>query len=207
MLVLWDRAKVRNLMKLRGVVFDLDGTLVRQELDFEAIRREIGLPPDTPLLEALERMTVAERDRAGQILDVHEQAAALRAALFPGVAEVLEWLDGQGLRRGLLSRNSRRAVEVVLGRCGLRFDPALAREDAPFKPNPHGLHLICDTWRVEPAAVLMVGDYLYDLQAGRSAGTRTALLTHGREWPFANLADWTLATFAELPAIIQTHLE
>ncbi len=52
----------------------------------------------------------------------------------------------------------------------------------------------------------MVGDYLYDLEAGRSAGTRTALLTHGRDWPFAHLADWTLTTLAELPAVIQDHV-
>ena len=42
--------------RVRGVVFDLDGTLVVQELDFDAMRREIGLPPGTPLLEALEGM-------------------------------------------------------------------------------------------------------------------------------------------------------
>jgi phosphoglycolate phosphatase-like HAD superfamily hydrolase len=45
-------------MPIRGVVFDLDGTLVSQELDFEAIRREIGLPTGTPLLEALRQLDV-----------------------------------------------------------------------------------------------------------------------------------------------------
>ena len=96
-------------------------------------------------------------------------------------------------------------MNLVLSRHGLRFDPAFGREDAPFKPNPHGLQQICAAWQLEPAEVLMVGDYLYDVQAGRNAGTRTALLTHGREWPFAHLADWTLSRFAELPALIESH--
>ncbi|MFL5341936.1 MAG: HAD family hydrolase [Gemmataceae bacterium] len=190
-------------MKLRGIVFDLDGTLVSQELDFDAIRRAIGLPTGTPLLEALAAMEIAERERAAVILDEHETSAAARAVLLPGVAELLQWLDARGLRRGLLSRNSRRSVEAVLARCGLRFDPALGREDAPFKPNPHGLQQICAQWEAQPAEVLMVGDYLYDIQAGRAAGTRTALLTHGRDWPFAHLADWSVATLADLPGIIQ----
>ena len=194
-------------MKIRGVVFDLDGTLVSQELNFDAIRAQIGLPSGTPLLEALERMTDDDRQRAGAILDEHEGQGVLRAALVPGVVDVLDWLDGRKLKRGLLSRNSRRSVTAVLSRYSLQFSPALAREDAPFKPNPHGLQQICAAWQFEPDEVLMVGDYLYDLQAGRSAGTRTALLTHGREWPFAHLADWSLTTLAELPDAIQNHVD
>ena len=47
--------------RVRGIIFDMDGTLIVQELDFAAMRREIGLPPDTPLLEALAAMSEAER--------------------------------------------------------------------------------------------------------------------------------------------------
>jgi HAD superfamily hydrolase (TIGR01549 family) len=190
-------------MRLRGIVFDLDGTLVRQELDFEAIRREIGLPSGTPLLEALAAMPETDRGRAVQIIDEHERCAALKAEAFPGVADLLASLAQRGLRLGVLSRNSRRSVELVLSRCGLVLDPALAREDAPHKPNPHGLLRICETWGVAPAEVLMVGDYLYDLQAGRNAGTRTALVTHGKTWEFAHLADWTFASLGELPEAIR----
>ena len=54
--------------------------------------------------------------------------------------------------------------------------------------------------------VLMVGDYLYDLQAGRSAGTRTALVTHGRDLPFAPLADVAFASFEDLPEALRSWL-
>ena len=45
----------------------------------------------------------------------------------------------------------------------------------------------------------MVGDYLYDIQAGRNAGMRTALVTHGRKWPFADQADLVFPSFEEIP--------
>ena len=45
----------------------------------------------------------------------------------------------------------------------------------------------------------MVGDYLYDIQAGRRAGTRTALVTHGHNLPFAHLSDVAFASFEDLP--------
>jgi len=62
--------------------------------------------------------------------------------------------------------------------------------DAPFKPQPEGLWRICKAWGVAPSEVLMLGDYVYDIQVGRNAGARTALLTHGREWPFAAEAEF-----------------
>jgi beta-phosphoglucomutase-like phosphatase (HAD superfamily) len=100
---------ISPVLPIRGVVFDLDGTLVRQNLDFEAIRREIGLPPGTPLLEALEQLPAAEQDRAWPVLDRHELAAASGAEVLPGVPEVLAWLDSRNVRRAVLTRNSRAA--------------------------------------------------------------------------------------------------
>jgi phosphoglycolate phosphatase len=186
-------------MPIRGVVFDLDGTLVAQEIDFEAIRRELGVASGTPLLEFLDNLAEPQRSAVWEIVDRHERNAAAVAELHSGVAEFLAWLDARGIRRAVLSRNSRRSVDTALTRVGLTFDPVVAREDAPFKPSPQGLWQICEAWQVVPAEVLMVGDYIYDLQAGRSAGTKTALITHGRDWHFAHLADVTFPNFRELP--------
>src|SRR5262245_32122555 len=133
-------------MRVRGIVFDLDGTLVKQELDFDAIRREIGVPLGTPLLEAMASLPDAQRERAWRIVDEHERTAAARADPFPGVADLLTWLSGLGIRMGLLSRNSRASVDTVLSRCGMILDPAFSRDDAPHKPNPQGLLRICETW-------------------------------------------------------------
>jgi phosphoglycolate phosphatase-like HAD superfamily hydrolase len=96
---------------------------------------------------------------------------------------------------------------LALARCGLSFDTVLAREDAPYKPNPQGLWQICAAWGLPPAEVLMVGDYLYDIQAGRRAGTRTALLTHGKTWPFADQADLAFASFEEIPDALRRWVE
>ncbi len=198
---------VDKLPRLRGVVFDLDGTLVQQELDFEAMRREIGLATGSPLLEALDALAGEASVFAWTVLQRHERAAALAARLNPGVAEFLGWLDARAVRRAILSRNSRAAVDLVLGRWDLRFDPIVTREDAPYKPNPQGLWQICEAWQLAPAEVLMVGDYLYDLQAGQNAGVRTALVTHGRAWPFAAQADLAFASFEEIPEMLREWVE
>ena len=182
---------------IRGIVFDMDGTLVEQRIDFDAIRRELGLPLGTPLLEALARLPDADRPAAWDVLDRHERAAAASAAVLPGVRDFLAWLDHRGVKRAVLTRNSRAAAAAVLARCGLTaFDPVVTRDDAPFKPQPDGVWRICEAWGVAAAEVLVLGDYVYDVHVGRNAGARTALLTHGRAWPFAGEADWTFADFA-----------
>src|SRR6516165_7162926 len=83
--------------RIRGVVFDLDGTVVVQTLDFEAMRREIGLPSGTPLLEALETMTKVERIRAEAVFERHEAEAAAIATLLPGVYHFMRRLESRGI--------------------------------------------------------------------------------------------------------------
>lgn len=189
-------SNVANAPAVRGVVFDLDGTLVLQRIDFEALRRDLGIPTGTPILEAMADMPAA----AWAVLDRHERDAAALAEVLPGVVEFLDRLDALGVPRAILTRNSRAAAETSLTRCGLTgFAAVLSRDDAPFKPDPGGLLQLAATWNVAPAELLMVGDYVYDVRCGRAAGARTALLTYGRELPFAGDADVCFHDFAAVP--------
>ena len=44
-------------MKIKAVIFDLDGTITKPYLDFDKIRQEMGLAADAgPLLEIMEKM-------------------------------------------------------------------------------------------------------------------------------------------------------
>src|SRR5258708_22844437 len=103
-------------MRLRGIVFDLDGTLVHQELDFEAMRREIGVPSGTPLLETLAALSEPDRARAWQILDDHERRAALQAEAFPRVPGLLTGLAPRALRLRVPRRHSPHSLANAVSR-------------------------------------------------------------------------------------------
>jgi len=181
---------------LRGVIFDLDGTLVDSGLDFGVICREIGIPR-TPLLETIADWPEDRRQQAMDILNRHEIDGAEEATVFPGVIEFLDYLKARDVRIGVLTRNCRACAERMLGRLDLPFEVLLTREDEPVKPAPDGVHAICRQWSLEPEEVILIGDYLFDLQAGRSAGCRTALVTHGRDRDFAELADYRFEHFGQ----------
>jgi HAD superfamily hydrolase (TIGR01509 family) len=184
-----------------GVIFDLDGTLVESGLDFAQMRREMCLPANAPLLEAIAELPAERAAACRQILDRHEEAGARRAALFPGVRQVLVELDACGIRRALLTRSSRRLVEPLLTRLRLRFDPVMTRDDDPIKPDPAVVRHICRQWNLPPHRVALVGDFHFDITCGRLAGARTVLFTAGRSRehlePWAEEADLLLESFAE----------
>jgi len=177
------------LSSIAGVIFDLDGTLVDSALDFKLIRQDLGLGPE-PILEQIEKLPEPRRLECEEILSRHETAGAMRATLHLGATDWIEELDRLRIPRAIFTRNARSIVSLTLDRCGLHFDHIVAREDAPPKPDPTGIHRLCDTWDVPLDSVLIIGDYLYDVLAGREAGIKSALVTHGRHWDFAHLADF-----------------
>lgn len=174
-------------MDVRAVIFDMDGTITEPCLDFDTIREQMGMSRDAgPILEAMEKMTPDERRRAEDILHRCEAQAAEASALNDGVHEVLDWLGQAKILTAVLTRNSRVSAETVTAKHGLRFDHVRTREDGAIKPSPDPVLAICEALEVDPTDTWMVGDYLFDVQSGRAAGTQTALL-----WQQPELPDWS----------------
>jgi len=162
--------------RIGGILFDMDGVVVRQRLDFPAIKHEIFGDTGGFILERMAGLSPAERARADAILERHETAAAIEAEPMDGILQFTTWMDARELRRGIVTRNSRKSVEVVLARLGLTFDAVVTREDAPPKPAPDPVLLACQRMGLPTSEVLFVGDFEFDMLSGRRAGARTVLL-------------------------------
>lgn len=158
-----------------GIIFDLDGTLLDSGLDFDLMRLEMGLPAGRPILESLAGLPEADLARCNAILHRHEMAGADRAIPLPGVIEFLDELQRRGLRRAVVTRNSRPITLAMLAKLPVSFDPVITREDGPVKPDPWAIQTICQSWQVSPHRVVMIGDYWFDIACGRAAGARTVL--------------------------------
>ena len=52
------------------------------------------------------------------------------------------------------------------------------------------IHQLLDRWQLTPDEAVMVGDFRFDLEAGRAAGSRTCLVLPDNPWP--ELTDWHL---------------
>ena len=190
-------------MRFKLVIFDMDGTLVQEMLDFAAIRREIGLPAGQPILEEIVKLPEIEQRRAHEILHRHEMAAADACVLHPGAVELLHTLRMRGIKTALLTRNSAACTQRVLGQHQLVLDLVATRENLPHKPHPDSILNITGHLGILPRQTLMVGDYLYDLQAAASAGVESVLLCMGGRRPeFAGQATWCIESLLDLLPLV-----
>jgi HAD superfamily hydrolase (TIGR01509 family) len=178
-----------RLGTFKAVIFDLDGTLTEPLLDFNAMRAEIGLPPG-PILEQLAHADAATRARADEILRRHEREAIAKATLADGCVELLAALEAHGIPAAILTRNVREVVDTFVTTFGFRFAAVYTREDGPHKPSPAGVHALCGRMCAAPAETLVVGDYKFDIIAGRDAGCPTVLVTSTHAPTAAELPDW-----------------
>jgi HAD superfamily hydrolase (TIGR01509 family) len=183
-----------SIHSIRGVIFDLDGTLVDSRLDFEAMRREIGLPTGMPVIEGVLALAGSEKARAWQIVERHERVGAETATVIPGVQGLLDELSEREIQVAVVTRNGRSFARETLTRLRLPIELVMSRDDASPKPSPQAILHILDAWQLPAVRAAMVGDFRFDLEAGRAAGTRTVL--YSADSTEEELAAWrTLADF------------
>ena len=186
-------------------VFDMDGTLTVAAHDFDAIRSELGVPAGKPLLETLATLPAEEAERANQRLAEIELEIAANAVAQEGAAELLAHLREGGRNIGILTRNTAPAARETLVAAGLMpyFDDGaiVARETCAPKPDPAGVHHLLRHWKATAAAAVVVGDYLYDLQAGRAAEVTTVHFDVTGRFPWPQFADYAVGHLRQLLAL------
>ena len=186
----------------RCVLFDLDGTLADSAPDLAAalnrVRADEGLAAVEAhmlrshassgargLLHAGMQVTT-DHPRYGELRDAFlaHYAAGLADAthLFDGVAAMLDALDSQAMRWGIVTNKAARYTEPVARALGLaaRAAVVVSGDTTPHaKPHPAPLLHAADAIGVAPADCVYVGDDLRDIEAGRAAGMRTLVARWG----------------------------
>jgi len=192
--------------RIKGVLFDFDGTLTLPgALDFPAIRREMNCPPDIPILEWLETVPAERKPPLMKILESAEEKAAEESLPNVGAEECLLTLRDKGVLLGIITRNSLPSVRVALERFEtvrlLDFSTVITRDDSLPKPHPDGVHKACERMGLAASELMVVGDFRFDVIAGKAAGACTVLLTNGRRSVMAAgdpEPDFTVARLEEI---------
>ncbi len=191
-----------SLLTHRHWIFDMDGTLTLAQHDFDAIRSTLGLPANQPILESLAALPPAEAAPLHRQLDAIELDIARQSEAAVGAHELLAYLASRGARLGILTRNNAVNIEASLRAAGLRdyfqADSFVSRDCAPPKPDPAGIFRLLQQWQGQTSEAVMVGDFHFDLCAGRNAGTHTVYVDPRGAFPFREHADVCVLTLAEL---------
>lgn len=181
--------------KFAAVVFDFDGTLAHQEIDFQRMRADVTAvlrryevqAPEILRLHILEMIDAAMehvrvrgvdpdalRAEAYAAIERVEAEAARYAQPLPGARAMLRELRARGLSLGVVTRNSHKAVITVFADIEAVCDVVLAREAVRnVKPHPEHLATCLNHLAVPPQRALMVGDHPIDIEAGQHHGMTT----------------------------------
>ena len=191
----------RGASSFRGVVFDLDGTLIdsmpfvidglatavspyRQRPSPEEVMRKLGGPSDACLRRLLGGRSHLAGALAMYLGFLRQNADRMRP--FRGARSLVKHLQAAPVRLGIWTGRERDSTVARLRalsweRC---FAPIVCGDDLPsHKPDPEGLLGILHSWRLEPGEVLFVGDSDQDLEGGRAAGVPMVAIEHGRRIP------------------------
>ncbi|MNF34457.1 Phosphoglycolate phosphatase [compost metagenome] len=194
-----------SLADIRHWVFDMDGTLTVAVHDFAAIREALGIPAEHDILTHLAALPADEAAAKHAWLLEHERDLAVASRPAEGAVELVRELAGRGYRLGILTRNARELAHITLQAIGIADcfaeEDVLGRDEAPPKPHPGGLLKLAEAWDVAPGAMVMVGDYRFDLDCGRAAGTRTVLVNLADN-PWPELTDWHAADCRALARLL-----
>ncbi|XP_019429188.1 PREDICTED: haloacid dehalogenase-like hydrolase domain-containing protein At2g33255 isoform X2 [Lupinus angustifolius] len=122
--------------RLRGVVFDMDGTLTVPVIDFQAMYRAVlgddeyrRMKDDNPsgidILHQIENFSPDKQRHAYATIADFERQALDRLQIMPGTAELCGLLDSKKIRRGLITRNVKSSVDLFHERFGVIHFPHL----------------------------------------------------------------------------------
>ena len=215
--------------RVRGVLFDLDGTLIDSAPDLAGaanrLRADHGMAP-LPLADLRPMVGSGARGMVGVAFGVapgdarfeplrdaflaHYDACLLETTQpFDGVEAMLSALEAAGVPWGIVTNKATRFTAPIVAGLGLaqRAAVVVCGDTTPHsKPHPEPLWHAARAMGLAPQDVVYVGDDLRDAQAAKAAGMAMVVAT----WGYLGLGEpvhsWGADALADAPGQLSSWL-
>ena len=201
------------MSELTTVLFDLDGTLIDTAPDManalNILLREQGdpaLPYEVirPVVSngsvALVKLGFGEQLAADRMdylkqryLDIYQQHLCEDSTLFKGMDELLDKIEQNNMRWGVVTNKPGWLTEPLMQQIGLSQRAACivsGDTTANRKPHPEPMYHACVKADSKPHQCIYIGDARRDIEAGKNAGMKTVVALYGYIGDWENIDDW-----------------
>lgn len=221
-------AHAPSLPDVRGILFDLDGTLIDTAPDMalalNRLRLECNLAP-IPFAQIRPQVSNGARgllelsfglgpDQHGfnllrdRFLQLYNQDIASASSLFGGFPAVLAELDRRAIHWGIVTNKPGFLTRNLLKNLKIDAPVVVAGDDLPRrKPAPDQLIYAAGGLKLRPQEILYVGDHERDIQASRAAHMPAAAARWGYLDGERPIEDWRADVILDQPADLLRWLD
>lgn len=171
--------------KVKGIIFDLDDTLVHANLNFLEIKQAVGCKPEHDILIHIKNIACElARAEAEKIVLRYELADAQTSRLIPGALAFINRAKQKNVPLAIVTRNCKPATLIKLEQNNIPIETVITRDDAKPKPHPEALLKVADSWQrqnkgqMNTLDIAYIGDYKYDIEAAHNADMQAWLFTY-----------------------------
>ncbi len=212
------------MKNIKGIIFDLDGTLIDsrkdlvssvnltrkdynlKKLDFVTIVSFIG-NGTRKLVERSFKNTDINIDEAFSIYKNHySQHLVDETFCYPGVKNLLEKIKNLSIKTAVVTNKHEEATHKILKflKIDCYFDIMLGADSMDFhKPSPKPLLYVAKKWNLKQDEVIMIGDHWTDIAAARNAGMKSVFVNFGFGKFNDEIPDFTIEHPKEILELIE----
>lgn len=216
--------------KLSCVLFDLDGTLVDTAPDliaclnhallehgFTEVSTESVKPYISHGATAMVKASIGDtvRDEIRQailktMLDRYQHNIAEFTVFFDGMPQLLEAIESQGLKWGVVTNKLKRYTDPLMQALDLtRRAACIVSGDSTGNSKPHPEPMLegCRLAEVTPHECVYIGDASHDIEAGRNVGMKTLAALYGYLKPEDVPENWGADALIDHPLQIDSWIK
>ncbi|MGQ1909196.1 HAD family hydrolase [Marinifilum sp. RC60d5] len=194
---------------IKGIIFDLDGTLANSIEDLADSMNQVLKEKNLPIhdyntyktfvgrgIKSLVEKALPEELRTEEhissnfdrMMKVYDENCIAKTGLYPGIPELLTELSKKEIKLAVFSNKAneltQKVTKVLLA--DWEFEYILgAGGDIPRKPNPEGAIYISKKMGLEPSEIIYVGDSGVDMQTANNSGMNAV----GVLWGFRDMEE------------------
>ncbi len=176
---------------IKGIIFDLDGTLIKLPVRYELLLSNLRDFFNTteefnPLIPSIVDKSQGDENKlknAFNLICEEELTAAENFELMENATQILDYFKSKNYTIGLVTMQCRKAVEKILSDIKISeiFSSIITRDE--HYDRLEQIKKMFEAFNLSPKEVLMIGDRIHDVESAHKAGCKAVLVHENKSHP------------------------